>query len=42
MYSKVDKLLKMRHTISNGDLTVSENFLDNCTVGVLEGDLAVA
>lgn len=27
---------------STGDLTVSENFLDNCTVGVLEGDLALA
>ena len=27
---------------STGDLTVSENFLDNCTLGVLEGDLAVA
>jgi len=42
MHSKVDKLLKMRHTILTGDLNISENFLDNCTLGVLEGEVALA
>jgi len=27
---------------SNGDLTVSENFLDNASIGVLEGEVALA
>ena len=42
MYSEVDKLLKLRHTILTGDLNVSENFLDEASIGVFEGEALAA
>ena len=43
MYCKVDKQLKMRHNILNGDIVnISENFLDNASVEVVAGEAVAA